>query len=225
VKIGIKIDRRRNGSVIVKGIERDGVAAAAGFVVDDEITHIGRTPIKKIRCDENNPLEFRRGQTVSVLRAGESIRLKIPLREKPSLKFTKFARAIETADTNQVEGLARQFWSCDDLSDGEKGELGVAADRRRRLLRSGQERELPLGQSPAIGVGPTGNYHHDKEHWRRQIAADSDLSPLARHIANLIESKYISNKEGPKYLCAWVSNDNVASHCQTGGRGRWQSNS
>ena len=101
--------------MIVKGIERDSIAAAAAFVVDDEITHIGRTPIKKIHCDENNPLEFRRGQTVMGAASGESIRLKIPLREKPSLKFTKIARAIETADTNQVEGWARQVWSYDDL--------------------------------------------------------------------------------------------------------------
>ena len=68
---------------------------------------------------------------------------------------------------------------------------------------------MPLGQSPAVGVGPSGNYHHDKEHWRQQIAADGGLSPLARRIANLIEAKYISNKEGPKYFCAWPSIDTL----------------
>jgi hypothetical protein len=234
VKIGIKIDRRRNGTVIVKGIERDGIAAAADFVVDDEITHIGRTPIKKIHCDENNPLEFRRGQTVKVLRAGESVRLKIPLREKPSLKFTKIARAIETADINQVEGLARQFWSCDDLSDGEKAKLGVAADRRRRALRGAQERELPLAESPAVGVGPTGNRYHDLEHWRRQTADDRDLSPLARRIVDIVAAKYIHTTAGPKYFCAWPSiktlrralkcrrNDVVKAIHEIEARGHWE---
>ena len=74
----------------------------------------------------------------------------------------------------------------------------------RRADRRTQERELPLAESPAVGVGPTETYHHDKEHWRRQIAADGDLSPLARQIANLIEAKYISNKMGTQ-LCAWCS--------------------
>jgi hypothetical protein len=205
MKIGIAIERHKNGRWTVRGFGPDSIAAAAGFAAGDEITHVGRTPAKQIRLNEEDGIDFRRGQTVRVLRSGESIRLTIPAREKPSTKYTKIARAIETVDADQLEVLARQVWSCDDLSDGEKQKLGVAIDHRRRALRRGHERELPLCDSPAVGVGPTGNYHHDKEHWRRQIAADTDLSPLARQVANIIEANYISNKVGPNYFCAWPS--------------------
>lgn len=205
MKIGAVIERHKSGKFTVKGLGPDSVAAAAGFAIGDEITHVGRIPSKKIRLNEEGGIDFRRGQTVRVLRSGESIRLTIPAREKPSPKYVENMRAVERADPDQLEHLAREMWSCHDLSDSEKEKLGFAIDGRRRALRRGQERELPLAESPAVGVGPPGNYYHDKEHWRRQIAADADLSPLARQIANIIEAEYVSNKKGSQYLCAWPS--------------------
>jgi hypothetical protein len=140
---------------------------------------------------------------VTVLRAGKSIRLTIPPLEKPSAKFRTLMRELKNANPDRREQLVRQLYSCG-LSEWETEKVRATSERRRRLVRRTQERELPLAESPAVGVGPTGNYHHDKEHWRRQIAADGDLSPLARRIANIIEAKYISNKMGSQ-LCAWCS--------------------
>jgi hypothetical protein len=204
MKIGIAIERHKNGRWTVRGSEPDSVAAAAGFAAGDEITHVGRTPAKQIRLNEEDGIDFRRGQAVRVLRSGESIRLTIPAREKPSVIYATVVQAIESAEAAQLHDLTRRLYSSG-LSDGETEKLRAMIDRRRRALRRGHERELPLVESPAVGVGPTGNYHHDKEHWRRQIAADTDLSPLARQIANIIEAHYISNKVGPNYFCAWPS--------------------
>jgi hypothetical protein len=204
MKIGIAIERHKNGRWTVRGFEPDSVAAAAGFAAGDEITHVGRTPAKQIRPNEEGGIDFRRGQAVRVLRSGESIRLTIPAREKPSVIYATMVQAVECAEAAQLHDLTRRLYSSG-LSDGETEKLRAMIDRRHLALRRGHERELPLVESPAVGVGPTGNYHHDKEHWRRQIAVDTDLSPLARQIASIIEANYISNKVGPNYFCAWPS--------------------
>jgi hypothetical protein len=217
-KIGAAIERHKNGRSIVRGIEPGSRAEAMPLLVADEITHVGRASVKQI--PPNEEIDFPPKKTVTVLRAGKIVRLTVPpVREKPSLKFTKIARAIETADINQVEGLARQVWSCDDLSDDEKAKLGVAIDQRRQALRRGRERELPL---PAVGVpppekrglGPPENYYEDKEEWLRQIAADSDLKPLECYIANIIAAKYVSKQTGAIFLCVAGPKDTV-SGCQT----------
>jgi hypothetical protein len=205
-KIGAAIQCHKSGRKTFGEVEPGSIAAGMGAALDDEIIRIGRKLAKWIRPDEDGGIDWRRGQTVHVLRNGVIVKLVIPKRERPSNKYKIIASEIAAANADQLHGLAQRTWGCDDLSDGEKQKLSVAIDCRRKSIRRVQERELPLGKNPAVGVGPPGNYHRDKEHWRRQIAADPNLSPRARQVCNIVEAHYISDKAGDRYFCAWPSN-------------------
>ena len=204
MKINMNI---RLGRVVVLGFEPGSVAALAGFRSGDEIVGIGRKTGKQIPLNEPSGIDFRAGKKIKVLRDGAIVDLLIPRREKSSAKYRALKQALDEPHAN-ADRVVQEAYAANDrgaLSDPELQKICEKGSHTRARQRRWREPQLPLGKTPAKGVGPEGNFYHDQRHWRRQLDEDHDLSHLARRIAVIVANDFLQTKYDDKYFTAYPS--------------------